>query len=183
MVSLDYFSSKLFYFVVIYDEICYTFRSLSIPKEKITNSKEMTLYRDILEMNAAICLFLNKVVNNSPFCQRSLLHMQDCLNFMLSLLNANIYCKVCSLTRISDFIIDVFVVTDFPELLFLLNKLWAEIYRLIGVLIEYRDDDCENIKNQMRDSFSIITNCISQCGKHAFLRSLCESINSNQSDG
>lgn len=109
--------------------------------------------------------------------------MQDCLHFMFSLLNANVYCKVCSLTCVLDVLFVVFLVTDFPELLFLRNKLWTEIYKLIAALIEYGIDDSETVKNQIRDSFSIITNCISQCGKHGFLRSLCESINTNQSDG
>lgn len=68
-------------------------RCLQLPSLKIKDTKDMALYRDILEMNMSICVLLNRVIIVNSAAALTLLHTRDGLNLMLSLVNVNFYCK------------------------------------------------------------------------------------------
>lgn len=69
-------------------------RSLSLPSTDCSNTKELALYRDILEMNTQICALLNKCVAHEKNCLSILLHTRDCLSLLLSFLNPQLYRKL-----------------------------------------------------------------------------------------
>lgn len=69
------------------------FRCLSNPPNGIKDTKDLSLYCDVLEMNSAICSLLTKAVGNNYTCLGMVLQTRDCLNVMLSLLNPDLYRK------------------------------------------------------------------------------------------
>lgn len=65
----------------------YCFRSLHNPSMSVSNSKELSLYCDILEMDTAICKLLIKLATVSSFCLGTIVHTYDRLSVLITLLN------------------------------------------------------------------------------------------------
>lgn len=62
--------------------------------------------------------------------------------------------------------------------MYLRNKLWTEIFGLIGALLE---SGFENRKDD--EALMVISNALSECGSQPFLQTLCESIDNNEFKG
>ncbi|KAF2899192.1 hypothetical protein ILUMI_06979 [Ignelater luminosus] len=143
------------------------FRSLTIPPARVNNTKDLSLYCDILEMNTAVCALLSKAVGNNQICLGTILHTRDCLNVMLSLLNPAVY----------------FV--NLPQLIYLRNRLWTEVFNLIGALL---NSDVQRRKSEQASSnvrggeaLMIVTSVLNECGHQPFLQTLCQAISFNSS--
>lgn len=65
-----------------------------MPSVDCKTTKELALYRDILEMNTQLCVLLNRAVSNEKSCLSVLLHTRDCLGVLLSFLNPKLYRKL-----------------------------------------------------------------------------------------
>ncbi|KAK4876162.1 hypothetical protein RN001_012584 [Aquatica leii] len=135
------------------------FRCLLRPYSDVKNTKDLAFYCDILEMNTAICVVLSKAVGNNSICLNTVLHTRDCINVLLSLLNPNIY------------------YIKLPQLVYLRNQLWTEIFILIGTLLD--DSTCKT--NVISNALPVVTYALNECGYEPFLQALCESISSNAS--
>lgn len=66
-----------------------------------------------------------------------------------------------------------------PQLIYLRNKLWCEIFVFIGVLLEsYLSED--NTKNHKAgEAIAILSALLKECGHEPFLQTLCEAISLN----
>ncbi|GJQ85225.1 hypothetical protein Trydic_g13065 [Trypoxylus dichotomus] len=138
------------------------FKCLLIPNLHIIDTKDLSLYCDILEMNRAICALLCRATNYSESVFTTILNARDCLNVLLSLLNNNVY--NC----------------EFSQLIYLRNRLWGEIFNLLGVLLNC---DCSAKNVKMKNVLEILSSVLSESGNEIFLQSLCEAITSfNSSD-
>lgn len=69
--------------------------------------------------------------------------------------------------KISIFVSDC----EFSQLIYLRNKLWGEIFNLLGILLSH--EGVRNVK-----VLEIISSTLSQNGNEIFLQSLCEAISS-----
>ncbi|XP_066247682.1 rotatin [Euwallacea similis] len=134
------------------------FRTMCLPSISIDNKKELALYCNILEMNTSVCSLLRKLCSYNTLCTGTVLHTRDCINVLFSLLNAKNFH------------------THLPQLLYIRNKLWSEIFNLIAVLLESFNDD--DISPRKIEGLSIISETIEQTGVEQFLDALCESLGS-----
>ncbi|KAK9883541.1 hypothetical protein WA026_001716 [Henosepilachna vigintioctopunctata] len=132
------------------------FRSICVPFIEVKNTKLLSLYVDILEMNSDICVFLRKAVRCSPSCLGTILHTKDCVHVLLSLLNPKNY------------------YVNLPQLFYLRNKLWIEIFALIGTFIEcgYHVED----KKRPFEILNIILEAIYNNNPTNFVDTVCEAI-------
>ncbi|XP_031350383.1 rotatin isoform X3 [Photinus pyralis] len=130
------------------------FRCLSKPHTDVKSTRDLALYCDILEMNASICSVLTRAVNGNAACRNTVIHTRDCFNILLSLLNPNLYYE------------------SLAQLVYLRNKLWTEIFVLVGALLE---------DTMVFEALGVVTNSLNECGHQAFLLTLCESISANSS--
>lgn len=130
------------------------------------------MYRDTLEMNTQLCVLLNKAVVQEKKCLSVLLHTRDCLSVLLSFLNPQLYCELLSKPAKARFSLLHFSDTYLPQLVYLRNKLWNEVFGLVSVLVA----------NQT-ESADVIANCISENYKEPFLQALCEAISNHHSEG
>lgn len=72
--------------------------------------------------------------------------------------------------------------TDFPQLIYLKNKLWGEIFNLISNLLENSAQGV-NITARSIEAATIISTTIFETGCDAFLEALCESLSCLGSNG
>lgn len=63
------------------------------PCMSITNTRELSVYCDILEMDATICSVLIRLASYNTACLGTILHTKDCLNTLISLLNPTVFRK------------------------------------------------------------------------------------------
>lgn len=68
-------------------------RTLCNPLMDISQTTDLMLYCDILEMNCAVCSLLIRAAASSVVCLGTVLHTKDCLSLLISLLNPKIYSK------------------------------------------------------------------------------------------
>ncbi|XP_074031734.1 rotatin homolog anastral spindle 3 isoform X2 [Leptinotarsa decemlineata] len=134
------------------------FRLLFNPSMSIDNTRELSFYCDILEMNAVICSVLARVASIDSSILGTILHTRDCLNLMFSLLNPKVYH------------------VDLPQLIYLRNQLWTEIYNLISTLIEYSSETKGCLSSRSLEVLSVFCDTLSELGIQQFLEALCESI-------
>lgn len=68
--------------------------------------------------------------------------------------------------------------TTLPQLIFLRNKLWSEIFTLIATLL---GDNVDNnvISTKQVEAITILCNILKECGYEAFLKTLYEAIDTN----
>ncbi|XP_066146267.1 rotatin isoform X2 [Euwallacea fornicatus] len=132
------------------------FRTLCLPSISIDNKKELALYCNILEMNISVCSLLRKLCSYNTLCTGTVLHTRDCISVLFSLLNAKNFH------------------THLPQLLYIRNKLWSEIFNLIAILLESFNDD--DVSPKKIEGLSIILETIEQTGVEQFLDTLCESL-------
>lgn len=66
------------------------------------------------------------------------------------------------------FFVDIYL----PELVYLRNKLWNEIFNLLTMLVAI-DSDCAEV----------IANCLTANYKEPFLQTFCEAISNHNSEG
>ncbi|KAL3273445.1 hypothetical protein HHI36_014889 [Cryptolaemus montrouzieri] len=132
------------------------FRSICHPFIELRNTKELTLYIELLQMHSEICFFLNRSIRVSPACLGTILHTKDCFNILISLLNPKAYH------------------THLPQLLFLRNKLWMEIFSLITVFLEC---GCQ-IQDSKRafEILGIILETVYNCNPVHFIATITEAI-------
>ncbi|KAF5272203.1 hypothetical protein FQA39_LY01285 [Lamprigera yunnana] len=135
------------------------FRCLTKPCTEVRNTKELGVYCDVIEMNTAICIVLSKAVTHSLVCLNIVLHTRDCINVLLSLLNPDIY------------------YIKLPQLIYLRNKLWTEIFILIGTLLNFPSERGD-VKSK---ALNAVTYGLNENGHGAFLQTLCEAISMNTS--
>ncbi|VEN41222.1 unnamed protein product, partial [Callosobruchus maculatus] len=134
------------------------FRTLCNPTMSIGTTRTLSLYCDILEMNAIVCSVLSRLSSSNPASVGTILHTKDCFNSLLSLLDSRIYSN------------------DFPQLIYLKNKLWTNIFNLISTLVIYSGDTNGNLTNRSLDAASIFSETISELGNRPFFEAMCESI-------
>ncbi|RZC42072.1 rotatin [Asbolus verrucosus] len=67
------------------------FRCICNPAMSINDTKKLSLYCEILEMDTSICSLLSQAAQVSEMCLGTLLHTKDCLSGVVSLLNPHIY--------------------------------------------------------------------------------------------
>lgn len=75
-----------------------------------------------------------------------------------------------------------FLDTDYPQLVFLKNKLWSEIFNLISTLLE-NSADTETETCRTVEAASILSTVIFDTGSSSFLESLSESLSCLGSKG
>ncbi|KAK5645259.1 hypothetical protein RI129_006559 [Pyrocoelia pectoralis] len=135
---------------------------LSKPHTDVKSTRDLALYCDILEMNTSICSLLTIAVSNSTMCLNSVIHTHDCFHILLSLLNPDLYYE------------------SLAQLIYLRNKLWTEIFVLLGALL-----DTTAVKGEINlltlEALCAVTNILNECGHQPFLQTLCESISTNSS--
>jgi hypothetical protein len=134
------------------------FRCICNPSMSISDTKRLALYCEILEMDAAICTLLSQVAQVSLTCLGTLLHTKDCLTVAVSLLNSNIYH------------------TNLPQLIYLRNRLWSEIFKLLSVLT--LSENRSQSSDHSDEALKILTETIDEAGKRAFIGTLCEATKS-----
>ncbi|XP_044758408.1 rotatin [Coccinella septempunctata] len=134
------------------------FRSICVPSIEIKNTRELSLYIEILEMNSEICFFLNRAVRFSPGCLGTILHTKDCFNVFISLLNPKMYH------------------THLPQLVYLRNKVWTEMFNLVGTLLEC---GCQ-VEDPKRafEILAIVLEAVYNCGPMNLVATVCEAIES-----
>lgn len=132
------------------------FRSICVPSIEVRTTKELSLYIEILEMNSEICFFLNRAVRFSPGCLGTILHTRDCFNVFISLLNPKMYH------------------THLPQLIYLRNKVWTEMFSLIGTFLEC---GCQ-VEDPKRafEILAIILEAVYNCGPMNLVATICEAI-------
>nr|CAD7425701.1 unnamed protein product [Timema monikensis] len=80
-------------------------------------NKDMMLYVDVLEMYTGVCCVLSKCVALDDDCHLTVLHTHNSLTILLSLLDAAQYER------------------SKPEVIFLRNRVWSEVFRLLTALL------------------------------------------------
>lgn len=63
------------------------FRCICNPNICISDTKKLSIYCEVLEMNTAICILLIRIVGNNDISLGTVLHTRDCLNVLISLLD------------------------------------------------------------------------------------------------
>ncbi|CAH1953846.1 unnamed protein product [Acanthoscelides obtectus] len=156
MLSLnsEYVSSKL----QEHGLVKLLFRALCNPTMSISNTRALSLYCDILEMNTIVCSVLSRLSSYNPASLGTILHTKDCFNCLLSLLDSRIYSN------------------DFPQLIYLRNKLWTNIFNLISTLVVYSGDMDGNLTNRSLEAASIFSDTILELGNRPFFEAICESL-------
>nr|CAD7570235.1 unnamed protein product [Timema californicum] len=79
--------------------------------------KDMMLYVDVLEMYTGVCCVLSKCVALDDDCHLTVLHTHNSLTILLSLLDPVQYERTN------------------PEVIFLRNRVWSEVFRLLTALL------------------------------------------------
>ncbi|CAH0554508.1 unnamed protein product [Brassicogethes aeneus] len=125
-------------------------RTLCLPAMSIRNTRELSLYCDLLEMNSYVCSCLSMAASYNISCLGTILHTRDCFNIVISLLNPKIYHA------------------NLPQLIYLRNCLWSEIFNLILIIF--------NLDNKGLESLDIFSGTLSEIGPEPFLETLCESL-------
>ncbi|XP_030750028.1 rotatin [Sitophilus oryzae] len=136
------------------------FRTICNPLMTVETTRKLALYCNILEMNQSVCSLLRKICSLNPSCIGTILYTRDCLFVMFGLLNTNIY------------------QTNLPELLYLRNKLWSEIFNLCVELLETLNEENTHISSKSIEGLNLILETLSSVGIEQFLDSLCESLSS-----
>lgn len=148
---------------------------------EIKNTKDLMLYTDLLEMNAAICCLLRRSAAENSNSLTSILHAKDCLFNVVGLLDPNLYCTQ-NFSNKEDkknaFNSLTFADVTLPQLEYLRNKLWSEIFFLLIALLE--DNGTCSLQEEVT---STICGILQESGHEAFLRTLCESMLSNSNVG
>ncbi|XP_044270755.1 rotatin isoform X2 [Tribolium madens] len=121
------------------------------PSMSINDTKKLSLYCEIVEMDATICTLLSHVVCVNTTCLGTVLHTRDCLTVLLSLLNPKLYH------------------THLPQLLCLRNRLWSEIFRLLSILTSAGNFD--------QSALRILSETIEESGA-PFVETVCEAAKS-----
>ncbi|CAH1155943.1 unnamed protein product [Phaedon cochleariae] len=134
------------------------FRTLCTASMSISNTRELSLYCDILEMNTMVCSVLIRLASTNPICLGTILHTRDCLNLLFSLLNPRIYN------------------IHLPQLMYLRNKLWCEIFTLISTLVEFCGESEGNLTARSVEIISIYAGTLLELGNEPFFETVCESI-------
>ncbi|CAG9829728.1 unnamed protein product [Diabrotica balteata] len=134
------------------------FRALCNPNMTITNTRELSLYVDILDMNATICSVLTRLASNNISCLGTVLHTRDCLNLLVSLLNPRLYHM------------------DYPQLVYLRNRLWTSVFNLLSTLVEYGGESEGNLTNRSVEVVNTFSGTITELGNEPFFEAICESI-------
>lgn len=71
---------------------------------------------------------------------------------------------------------------DFPQLIYLKNKLWCEIFNLIAILLDGSNEDGHQTSRTV-ETASILSTTIFDTGSASFLETLCESLSNLGSKG
>ncbi|KAJ8910706.1 hypothetical protein NQ315_002033 [Exocentrus adspersus] len=144
-----------------YDLVKLLFRSICNPSRIISSARDLSLYCDILEMDAVLCSALTKVSSSSPTSTETLIYACDCFNVLISLLDSKHF-------RL-----------DLPHLIYLRNELWVEIFHLLTTLLEC---GCGNNEDAPHDkSVEVVTifcQALSESKCKPFLETVYESISS-----
>ncbi|XP_056634769.1 rotatin-like isoform X1 [Diorhabda sublineata] len=134
------------------------FRALHDTNINITNTRELSLYCDLLDMDTTICCVLSRLASTNSTCLGTILHTKDCLNLLLSLLNPRLYHM------------------NFPQLIYLRNRLWTSIFNLLIVLVECSRESSEKSTDRSIEVINIFTDTIADLGNGPFFETICESI-------
>ncbi|XP_076250090.1 rotatin homolog anastral spindle 3 isoform X2 [Rhynchophorus ferrugineus] len=132
------------------------FRTLCKPMMSADDNRSLDFYCNILEMDTNVCSILKKISCLNIDCLRTILH-SECLIVMLELLNSKLYH------------------THLPELMYLRNMLWTEIFNLCTVLLEQLSEE-NGINIKSVESANTIIECIMAIDVEAFFDCLCESL-------
>lgn len=88
---------------------------------------------------------------------------------------------ICSCTNFFDFtiyLLSFFSLTDtnLPQLIYLRNRLWSEIFKLLSVLT--LSENRSQSSDHSDEALKILTETIDEAGKRAFIGTLCEATKS-----
>ncbi|CAG9862356.1 unnamed protein product [Phyllotreta striolata] len=136
------------------------FRTICNPCMSITNTRELSLYCDIIEMDTAVCSVLLRLATCNSACLGTILHTRDCLNTLISLLNPKAFN------------------TGLPQLLYLRNKLWISVFNLLLTLVEF-SGDAENLSVEKSvEVVDILLGTVEDLSRSPFVECICESLSS-----
>lgn len=68
-------------------------KTICNPNMTIKDTKKLSLYCEILEMDTTVCSLLSHVAYINLTCLGTILHTKDCLTVLISLLNPHLYRK------------------------------------------------------------------------------------------
>lgn len=75
------------------------------------------------------------------------------------------------------------LVTNLPQLVYLRNRLWSEIFKLLSTLIEYSGGIDGQLTNRSLEAASVFSSTLKELEIKTFFETLCESISCIGSKG